>query len=158
MQVIYQNELYYGNCENSEFSVTRNSREFDPCQDGVGKIGLEVSGFFFFLISSLEVGKHTFLDEFKGRDTAFVSDRPTKNDLKKLCSVLEGKYEKQRVLNSWTIDIHFTCKTSLSSRAVPTKSKFKTLDFYGFASFLAFARESQNTLTNNGPLLTHSGL
>jgi len=34
------------------------------------------------------------MEEFKGRDMAFVSDWLTKNGLKKLCSIFERMYEK----------------------------------------------------------------
>ena len=34
------------------------------------------------------------MEEFKGRDIAFVSDWLTRKGLQKLCSIFEGMYEK----------------------------------------------------------------
>ena len=34
------------------------------------------------------------MEEFKGRDIAFMSDWLTKKGLQKLCSIFEGMYEK----------------------------------------------------------------
>ena len=54
------------------------------------------NGFFFRAPKSL-TAINTCLDEmeeFKGRDIAFVSDWLTKKGLQKLCSIFEGMYEK----------------------------------------------------------------
>ena len=66
---------------------------------GVGKIEPEVSGFkwFFFWAPKSLTAINTCLDEmeeFKGRDIAFVSDWLTKKGLQKLCSIFEGMFEK----------------------------------------------------------------
>ena len=54
------------------------------------------NGFFFWAPKSL-TAINTCLDEmeeFKGRDIAFVSDWLTNKGLQKLCSIFEGMFEK----------------------------------------------------------------
>ena len=65
----------------------------------MGKIEPEVSGFKWLFFSGAEVANsyNTCLgemEEFKGRDIAFVRDWLTKKGLQKLCSIFEGMYEK----------------------------------------------------------------
>ena len=64
---------------------------------GWGKLNLkcQVSNRFFFWASLTAI--NTCLDEmeeFKGRDIAFVSDWLTRKGLQKLCSIFEGIFEK----------------------------------------------------------------
>ena len=71
------------------------------CLGGVGKIEPEVSNGFFGGAPKSLTAINTCLDEmeeFKGRDIAFVSDWLTKKGLQKLCSIFEGMFEKKRVL------------------------------------------------------------
>ena len=65
----------------------------------MGKIEPEVSGFkwiFFRAPKSLTVINTCLgeMEEFKGREIAFVSDWLTKKGLQKLCSIFKGMYEK----------------------------------------------------------------
>ena len=55
------------------------------------------NGLFFFSAPKSLTAINTCLDEmeeFKGRDIAFVSDWLTKKGLQKLCSIFEGMFEK----------------------------------------------------------------